>query len=257
MATVREVLTADRTYYVRTDGDDSNSGLVNDAANAFLTIQKACNVVGTLDLAGYHVTIQVANGIYTAGGVISIPWIGGDVTIQGDISTPSNVLINSPGSCFSSSIVIPNYLTIQGFELRVSSSGHSVANVGSGTLRIANLIFGTSTNYHIYAGSPGAYIFVVGDYQITGGASVHMLVNTGGHIVCPSVRSVTLIGNPAFSAFAYATRTGVIQVTSSFTGSATGKKYSVDTHGVVYASGIVLPGSTNGTIATGGQYVGL
>ncbi|MEQ8282904.1 MAG: DUF2793 domain-containing protein [Parvibaculum sp.] len=63
----REPLTASRTYCVRTDGDDANDGLVNDAGGAFLTIQHALDVIyGTLDLAGFNVTIQLAAATYAA-----------------------------------------------------------------------------------------------------------------------------------------------------------------------------------------------
>lgn len=67
---VRERLTTNRIYYVRTDGNDSNDGLSNAAGGAFLTLQGALNRVAQIDLNGFSVTIQLANGTYAAGGIV-------------------------------------------------------------------------------------------------------------------------------------------------------------------------------------------
>lgn len=61
----REKLTGNRTYYVRTDGNDANGGLTNSSGGAFLTIQKALDVVGALDLSTFTATISIADGTYT------------------------------------------------------------------------------------------------------------------------------------------------------------------------------------------------
>jgi hypothetical protein len=92
-ATVREVLSAARTYYVRADGADTNDGQADSASRAFLTLQKAIDAALKLDLNGFAVTIQVRSGTF-AGFTLSVPFVGGLVTIAGDPATPANVIIN-------------------------------------------------------------------------------------------------------------------------------------------------------------------
>ena len=54
----REMLAADRTYNVRTDGNDGNNGLADNSGGAWLTFQNAINAVAAnLDFAGHTVTI--------------------------------------------------------------------------------------------------------------------------------------------------------------------------------------------------------
>ena len=73
---VRPRLTANRTYYVRTDGSDSNDGLTDLPGGAFLTIQKAVEAVAALDLSTYNVTIQVGAGTYPGTITLTGPFVG-------------------------------------------------------------------------------------------------------------------------------------------------------------------------------------
>lgn len=79
---------------VRT-GSDSSTGLTNatGANGAFLTIEKALNVVAAIDLSGFAVTIQLANGRYVET-VRPKSYVGsGPVTIQGDAASMANVTL--------------------------------------------------------------------------------------------------------------------------------------------------------------------
>lgn len=74
----REVLTANRTYYVRTDGSDSNTGLANTAGGAWLNPSKAYDYVSSnLDLGGqYKVSVFLGAGTHSG---ISIATNGGGI----------------------------------------------------------------------------------------------------------------------------------------------------------------------------------
>ena len=66
---VLEKLAADRTYYVRTDGNDANNGLADTSGGAFATIQKAFDhLADRIDINGKVITIQLQTGVTHAGG---------------------------------------------------------------------------------------------------------------------------------------------------------------------------------------------
>ena len=258
-ATTREVLTGNRTYYVRTDGSDSNTGLANNSGGAFLTIQKAINTAVTLDLYGFTVTVQIADGTYTGGVDILVPWLGGNVTIQGNSGTPSNVVI-SPTSddCFLIQTIFTGTLTIKDMKLQTTTGGNGIRHNGTGNLNFQNLVFGACAANHLYADGPGAYILATGNYSITGGAGNHWVANLGGSIVAVT-KTITITGTPAFSSqFALSTTvSSIVPINITFSGSATGTRYLANLNAVINTNGggaNYLPGNAAGSTATGGQY---
>ncbi|ASA24308.1 hypothetical protein [Paenibacillus donghaensis] len=62
LVTTPQQTTAALTYYVRTDGNDSNNGLANTTGGAFRTIGKAISVIP--QIVNHAVTINVAAGTY-------------------------------------------------------------------------------------------------------------------------------------------------------------------------------------------------
>ena len=255
----REVLTADRTYYVRTDGSNSNTGFANTASGAFLTLQKAYDVILNLDLNGFAVTVQIADGTYTAGVSCTVPPLGGNVTFVGNTTTPANVLVSTTSatgfyvSCYMN-------LTLSGMKLQTTTSGHCAwANgVGSKITIGSNMVFGASANYHLYALSGGA-IYCGSAYEITAGALAHYLATVTGVVTVENV-AVTLTGTPAFTyAFAYFDVQSALSAYafSVASGTATGPRYSCTLNSVIQTFGggaNYFPGNSAGSTGTGGQY---
>lgn len=254
---VRELLGANRTYYVRSDGSDSNNGLADNAGGAFLTTQKAIDVVmNDVDLNGYDVTIQVRDATRSTSQSVSAPWVGkGTVTVQGNSGTPANVLFNGSGSTFT--VANGGTLTVKDMELRSSSNHCLVANNG-GQIKFQNIRFGATANgQHLRCANFGL-IEATGNYSITGSAQRHV-VSDGGAGIDVAGRTVTLSGTPAFSQmFASVEQNSWIKIYfMTFSGSATGKRYEANNLGIIHTgsgSGTYLPGNSAGSTANGGVY---
>ena len=80
---IREMLSADRTYHVRADGSDSNDGLSDTSGGAFVTLQKAIDVVAALDRSVHDVVIAVGAGTFSGAVVAGWGPGAGTVTING------------------------------------------------------------------------------------------------------------------------------------------------------------------------------
>lgn len=250
----REKLSANRTYYVRPDGSDSNNGLVNTAGGAFFTIGKAVSTAQALDLSNFNVTIQLADGTYNETVMVTAPFLGtGMVTIKGNAATPANVIVGSATASGFSVSGAGTRLAIQDLRPRAGASGNAIEVRKQGYLAFSNLSFPAIANAHLLADSYGI-AECTGSYAIAGGAASHISMQGPSEVIVLGV-TVTLSGTPAFTTFADCNFLGFIKlISNTFSGTATGKRHNVVTNGVIQANGATLPGSIAGTTATGGQY---
>lgn len=232
---MREILTANRTYYVRTDGNNNNSGLDNTAAGAFLTIQKAANVaLNTLDTDGYTVTIQVATGTYAAGASVGRPLVGGGILVfNGDQTTPTNVLISGSSACFFISNS-PSPVRITGFKL--VATGNTCIYAANGSDVVFGAINFGASGTHLFANQRST-IQAIGNYTVSASSGTHVMsqFQSIAHI---SNVVVTLTGTPAFaSSFANCDHLSYINWSGvTFSGTATGNRYIVDMLSVMFGT---------------------
>lgn len=260
-AIVREVLTASRTYFVRSDGSDSNDGLTNTAGGAFLTIQHAYDVIQqTLDVAGVvgGVNISLQAGATFGGFTMNWPWVGGgDITLTGNNCTMSA----SFGACIHNSCFMPGIFQFSGITFTTTGSNvPAILFDGGGHMEIlGGCVFGTCSGPHVWVSGSGVHIFNGQNYTISGNATYHCRAEDEAQYTISSGSTITLSGTPAFSsAFAYADDLSYINTTgTTFSGSATGVRFNVS-NGAKILTGTnsltALPGNADGVIGDGGQY---
>lgn len=259
-STGREPLSADRTYYVRSDGSDSNNGLANTSGGAFLTVQKAVDVIAaSLDIAGKTVTVQIADGTYT-GAVLLKEVVGysapGCLVIKGNNSTPANVVISTTSAtCFTASSIQAIW-DIKDLKVQTTTSGFCL-DAKDATVRFGNLNFGASVNAHIRAWS-GGKILALSDYAVTGGAAVHFQAIDFGIIDC-SGRTVTFTGSLAFTWFVLGNTGAYLALyTMTFSGGTiTGSRFSLANGSSVFTNNDSLsyfPGNSVGVAVSGARY---
>lgn len=249
----REQLAAPRTYYVRTDGSDSNTGLSNTAGGAFATIQKAVDTAASLDLGVYDVTIR-CTGTYTATTTLKTLVGAGKVIIRGAADDMTTMVVSvAGGACFTLGAGISGVYELAHMRVTATGSANSINGSGSGgTIRLSDIDFGPCGVSHVQCAHAQS-INAVGPLLISGSAARFASVN-GGQLRLDSV-TLTLTGTPAFMEFVQVGRCGLLATFGlSISGSATGSRYNLSTNGVIVTGGAgtnFLPGNTAGTNADG------
>ena len=252
-------LSADTTFYVATTGNDTTGD--GTALNPWATVQKAWNIIGQFyDLAGYNVTIQMADGTYAAGlnafqGRIG-QYQGNKITLQGNAAFPANVIV-SPTAGTALTISDGAHLALQNFKVQAAAGGG--INVVAGFCELGvGMEFGTCAGAHMLVQNSGTLSFSA-NYKITGSATMHYQGYAGGSMTAVGSHTVTLTGTPNFSvAFTDAGLNSAVDVAgTTFTGGATGTRYNATLGGVINSAGggaNYFPGNAAGSTASGGQY---
>jgi hypothetical protein len=254
----RTVLTADKTYYVATNGNDSNDGSASDPAHAKLTINGGLRALQYVDFGGNNVTISVADGTYPEAVSIGPFFAGmGTLTLQGDTANPANCVISATNG--DAIMVSQVTVTIAGFKVQTSGWGQGVYAQNGAIASINEIIFGTCVNAQIVA-SQFAQVYLNVSYTISGSAQEHIYCTYTSQVYLADYITVTLTGTPAFSQwFSVVGLQSFIWLQNvNFSGSATGARYYSVMNGVLFTGGRganFLPGNSPGTLGTQGQYL--
>lgn len=258
-ANLREKLTATRNYYVRNDGNDANTGLVDNAGGAFLTFQKAVDVVSQLlDLNGQQVVINCTQTA-TFTGIINLkPCVGVNPAMPPRIYG-LNFTFNAGGS---KSINAENcgHWDLRGFKVTGGGGAVGVYVSGFSRINIVSMNFGACGAGHVYA-LDGAIVTFDGGDTISGNATYFLFVDNGKVIFAASPFLTFNPTNITFTDFIHVKNGGVLKHSSGTfvdAGSVVGQRYEVHGNGVINTVGggaNYFPGNSAGAADTGGQYI--
>jgi hypothetical protein len=257
---VGEVLTGARTYYVRTDGSDSNTGLANTSGGAFLTIGHAIGVASRLNLNGYTLTISVGAGTFTGG--IALQTVAGlfgpyQFVIEG-AGTGSTTITSNNAYGGTVSAYTGGMGTIKNASITNSNAnGFAVSAWNGGQIEIDGVsLSGGSTGCCIYSRGGGSKVTAASSFTIGANCDTCFYALEGGQI---SLNGITITyGTRTFTNTVVAESLSYVfhyNVTNS--GTVTATRYSVNSNSVIQTYGggaTAIAGDVAGSASTGGIY---
>jgi hypothetical protein len=263
-------LTAAKSYYVNgTTGDDNFAG--TSPAAPFKTIQRAINQASVFNLNGFNILISVANGVY---GPARLPAINGtgNIAIVGNAAIPANCIIHANTGPALSVFGGPYIVTGLRFESDLADPaggpGAGIWCVG-GNLVLNNntsseaVEFGFCSDAHINALQGVVAIGGSSIVRIAGNSARHAYSQIAGWIYSgayPTNPSLVIPGSTTIGTFVECGQNANTNLTyAAISGKANviGSRYSANSNGIISNGGgaTYYPGTTAGTISTGGQYL--
>lgn len=266
--------TANINFYISTTGSDVTGD--GSAGNPWATPQHAADTIGqNIDLNSFTAFVNMADGSYvgpvinfyssalgnqifpTGGGIHFIGHVGDNTKVTWtinsngfsvfDTETPCNIYVDWVTLSPSTSSVW-GFTLDSNFSFIVFNNCRFAAPVG-GSNRDCVITFNANSIIILNA------IEIVGNWN-----SVLKTSNNGPQVSVQFLGQFILTGTPAW-AEAFVSIADLSQAfgnVSGFTGTATGKRYSAVSNGVIDTNGggaNYFPGNVAGTTATGGQYL--
>jgi hypothetical protein len=170
------------TFYVRTDGNDNNTGFANDAADAFATVSGAIFQIKARYISQSQITVRVADGTYIDSFGDSENYIA-SWNIIGNTTNPGNIVINAlstnqaaypvyaqgAGNCCSCSGTAN--MTVGGFTFEAYLL--NVIATQGGNLNVHDCNFtATTSGFAPINTEAGGFMFLYGNCQYSGATSV-------------------------------------------------------------------------------------
>jgi hypothetical protein len=263
----RIVLPSATTFYVATNGSDSNDGLTS--ATAWLTLAHAMSVItGQYDFGGQTVTLQAVAGH----AAFTLPlnllaWEGGGGFI---FDGGGGSIGSAAGNAVGCAVALPGGgVTLQNASL-ADSVGSAINHNGVGTINLGSgLTFPASARNHMLCQNTGARILINSGYTISGGTALAhgRTFFSGAAIEAINTITIITVGSPNFGlAFMDAEDASLIyfgsgQVKFKDSGggpsTATGQHYLANKGAVIDTNGggpNYFPGNAAGAVSGGGQY---
>ena len=250
-------------FYVRTDGDDQNSGLADTAQDAFFSLQKAVDtaVQHVEAVHGGVVYINVGSGTH-AGAICASVSGNGNITIQ--CALPRSATLSGGGDVGTLSFSGNGARWfVYGFVLEAQGSGYGIHAEKGAVVAASTISFTNCADGHVLAEKNS--VIEVTTANFFGGTSGDCLrAESGGVITCAGDITINTASTISVGGAFAASRKGLGHIDISAVGSVVsgtdmlGKRYSMAGNSVLYSNGkatTFLPGTIAGTTETGGLYL--
>lgn len=257
----RNQLTANYDLYVNgAIGSDSNDGISNTPAHALLTVQRAVDIAFGYAPSQYTITVHVAAGAYT--GTCQTPQYAGPNLVISGAGYATTSLNGGSGYTFDcrgagNSMVVHD---ISGLN-SVPPGGPAIfVAESSAYLHAYDVGVGNAGN-GLFQATQGGSFLQLGNCHYSGNFVYGFYANAGGYLYIDQGSTHTFVGSLTMTSFVNCGDLGIVIApfpAPVFSGSSpTGSRYSISMNSILDASTYgtsYFPGTTAGSISTGGQY---